>query len=191
MRIRLLMLGKTRRPEMRAILDDYLKRIGHSCPIEITEVRDGDAALKKLEADRAATVVLLDAARKNLASNALAKWLGELRDRGTRELIFLCGDADGFPDDLRQRAHQKLSLSAMTFSHELARVMLAEPLSGTSLELAQFTGAICPGDDETYRPGLWIVLRDKNSAQGRELSTDSRARISATAEQLVKRLQLA
>ena len=128
MKLRLLMLGKTRRPEMRAILEDYVKRIGRTCPIEITELRNGDAALKRLDADRAATVVLLDAAGKNLDSNALAKWLGELRDRGTRELVFLCGDADGFPDALRQRAHQKLSLSALTFSHELARVMLAEQL---------------------------------------------------------------
>jgi 23S rRNA (pseudouridine1915-N3)-methyltransferase len=128
MRIRLLMLGKTRRPELRAILDDYVKRIHRSCPIEITEVRDAEAAVKKLDADRAATVVLLDAGGKTLDSNALAKWLGELRDRGTRELIFLCGDADGFPEPLRQRAHQKLSLSAMTYSHELARVMLAEQL---------------------------------------------------------------
>jgi 23S rRNA (pseudouridine1915-N3)-methyltransferase len=122
------MLGKTRRPEMRATLDDYVKRISRACPIEVTEVRDADAAAKKLEADRAATVVFLDAAGKTLDSNALAKWLAELRDRGTRELIFLCGDADGFPENLRQRAHQKLSLSAMTFSHELARVMLAEQL---------------------------------------------------------------
>ena len=68
MKLRLLMLGKTRRPEMRAVLDDYVKRIGRSCPIEITEVRDGDAALKKLDADRAATVVLLDAAGQNLDS---------------------------------------------------------------------------------------------------------------------------
>ncbi len=128
MKLRLLMLGKTRRPEMRVTLDDYIKRVGRSCPIEITEVRDGAAALKRLDADRAATLVLLDAAGKNLDSNALAKWLGELRDRGTRELIFLCGDAEGFPDSLRQRAQHKLSLSHMTFSHELARVMLAEQL---------------------------------------------------------------
>jgi 23S rRNA (pseudouridine1915-N3)-methyltransferase len=128
MRIRLLMLGKTRRPELRAILADYVKRISRSCPIEVTEVRDAATAIKKLDADRAATFVLLDAAGKVLDSNALAKWLGELRDRGTRELIFLCGDADGFPDTLRQRAQQKLSLSSMTYSHELARVMLAEQL---------------------------------------------------------------
>ena len=72
-----------------------------------------------------------------------------------------------------------------------ARGILTELLSGTSLELAQFTGAICPGEDETYRPGLWIVLRDKNSAQGLELSSNSRTRICAVAENLVKRLQLA
>jgi 23S rRNA (pseudouridine1915-N3)-methyltransferase len=128
MKIRLLMLGKTRRPELRALLDDYAKRIGRHAHIEITEVRDEAAALKRLDADRAATVFLLDAAGKNLDSNALAKWLAELRDRGARELIFLCGDAEGFPETLRSRANQKLSLSAMTFSHELARVMLAEQL---------------------------------------------------------------
>ena len=71
-----------------------------------------------------------------------------------------------------------------------ARGVLTELLNGTSFELAQFTGAICPGDDETYRPGLWIVLRDKNTAQGRELSSDSRARIALIAEELLKRLQI-
>jgi 23S rRNA (pseudouridine1915-N3)-methyltransferase len=127
-KIRLLMLGKTRRAELRAMLDDYVKRIGHNCPIEVTEVRDAAAAIKKLDADRAATVVLLDAGGNAYASEAFAQWLAEHRDRGTRELIFICGDADGFPDVLRRRAHQKLSLSSMTFSHELARAMLAEQL---------------------------------------------------------------
>lgn len=113
---------------MRILLDDYVKRISHQVPIEVTEARDASAALKKINADRAATVVLLDAAGKNFSSEEFAKWLAEQRDHGTRELIFLCGDADGFPDILRQRAHQKMSLSVMTFSHELARVMLAEQI---------------------------------------------------------------
>ncbi len=128
MRLQLLMIGKTRRPEMCALVEDYVNRIHRSCPVEILEVRDTEAALKKLDAERAATAILLDAGGRMIDSNALAKWLGEFRDRGTRELYFLCGDSDGFPDDLRRRAHQKLSLSAMTFSHELARVMLAEQL---------------------------------------------------------------
>ncbi len=128
MKIRLLMLGKTRRPEVRAVLDDYVKRIGHHSPIEVTEVRDSAAAMKKLDADRSAVVVLLDAPGKTYSSEAFANWLGEQRVRGVREIVFLCGDADGFPGELRERAHQKLSLSAMTFSHELARAMLAEQL---------------------------------------------------------------
>ena len=122
------MLGKTRRAELRGVIDDYVKRIGRHSPIEITEVRDGDAAVKKLDTDRAATAVLLDALGKNLDSQSFAKWLGELRDRGTRELIFVCGDADGFPAALRDRVSQKVSLSPMTYSHELARAMLAEQL---------------------------------------------------------------
>ena len=128
MRIRLLMLGKTRRPELRALLEEYAKRIGRHAPFEISEVRDSAAALKRLEADRAATVVLLDAGGKQPGSEAFAKWIGELRDRGTRELVFLCGGAEGFPEELRRRAQHKLALSAMTFSHELARVVLAEQL---------------------------------------------------------------
>ena len=128
MRLQLLMIGKTRRPEMCAIIEDYANRIRRSCPIEILEVRDAEAALKKVEADRAATPILLDAGGKTIDSNALAKWLGELRDRGTRQVIFICGNADGFPDSLRERVTQKLSLSAMTLSHELARVVLTEQL---------------------------------------------------------------
>ena len=126
--IRLLMLGKTRRPELRVLFDDYLKRLQHACPAEITEVRDAQAALKRLDVDRAATAVLLDAGGKQYDSGALAQWLGSERDRGTREIIFVCGDADGFPDALHERVPRKLSLSLMTYSHELARVMLVEQL---------------------------------------------------------------
>ena len=128
MKIRLLTLGKIRRPELRAVFEDYVKRISHSCPIEVSEVRDAETAIKRLDADRAATALLLDANGKQHDSDSLAKWLGDQRDRGTREVIFVCGDADGFPDSLRGRVPQKMSLSPMTYSHELARVMLVEQL---------------------------------------------------------------
>lgn len=128
MKLRLLMLGKTRRPELRAVFDDYVKRISHSCPIEVNELRDAEAAIRRLDADRAATALLLDAGGKPQDSESLARWLAEQRDRGTREVIVVCGNADGFPEALRQRVQQKLSLSPMTYSHELARVMLAEQL---------------------------------------------------------------
>ncbi len=128
MKIRLLLLGKTRRAELCTLLDEYVKRIAKSCPIEVAEVRDATAAVTKLDANRAATAVLLDAGGKSYDSEAFAKWLGEQRDRGTREIVFVCGDADGFPAELRERVKQKLSLSAMTYSHELARVMLVEQI---------------------------------------------------------------
>jgi len=128
MRICLLMLGKTRRPEMRTVFEDYVKRISHHAPVEVLEVRNVKSALQKLDADRAAEVILLDAAGKPLDSDKFAKWLAEFRDRGQREIVFLCGDADGFPPELRSHARHRLSLGAMTFSHELARVMLAEQL---------------------------------------------------------------
>ena len=128
MKICLLMLGKTRRSEMITALGDYVKRISRSCPIEIIEARDSAAALKRLDANRAAVSVLLDAGGKVRDSDAFAKWLCEQRNRGIREVFFVCGDADGFPESLRERVKQKLSLSAMTYSHELARVMLAEQI---------------------------------------------------------------
>jgi 23S rRNA (pseudouridine1915-N3)-methyltransferase len=128
MRIRLLMLGKTRRPELRALIEDYVKRVGRRNPIEIVELRDSAAALKKLDTGHAATVVLLDAGGKQQGSQEFARWLGGLRDQGTRELVFLCGEAEGFPEELRRRAQHNLSLSGMTLSHELARVVLAEQI---------------------------------------------------------------
>jgi len=128
MRLRLLMLGKTRRPDLRAVFDDYVKRISRSAPVEVNEVRDAEDAIKRLDADRAATAILLDASGKLQDSETLARWLAERRDRGIDEIIFLCCDADGFPESLRKRVSQKLSLSPMTYSHELARVMLVEQL---------------------------------------------------------------
>ncbi len=128
MRLRLVMLGKTRRPELRAVIDDYVKRISRYAPIEVTELRETEASLKKFTFEQPSTIVLLDDAAKNLDSQSFAKWLGEHRDRSTRQLIFVCGGADGFPEEIRRQANQKLSLSAMTYSHELARVMLTEQL---------------------------------------------------------------
>ena len=59
-----------------------------------------------------------------------------------------------------------------------------------ALELDQLTGAICPGDDEVYRPGLWIVLHDRQASQKASLPQATKERIAAIAQELVKRLQL-
>lgn len=129
MKIRLIMLGKTRRVEVQTLLNDYLSRIRHYGEIEVQELREPTpAALRKLKIDSSASLVLLDAGGKNFDSQQFARWLGDLRDRGTRELVFLCGDAEGFPEELRTAARQKLSLSTLTMPHEFARVILAEQI---------------------------------------------------------------
>ena len=128
MKIRLIMLGKTRRMEVRALLDDYLGRIRHYAEIEINEVPDSPAALRKIKVGPAAAWVLLDAHGKQFTSGQFARWLAAQRERGTRELVFLCGDAEGFPAEWRAKATAQLSLSTMTLPHELARVVLAEQL---------------------------------------------------------------
>ena len=127
MKIHLVMLGKTRRVEPRALLDDYVARIARYAEIHVTELRDA-AAWRKRKLDPHSAVVLLDAAGKQFTSAQFAKWLGEQRDLGLRELVFLCGDADGFPSELRDAARFKISLSTLTMPHELARVLLAEQI---------------------------------------------------------------
>lgn len=63
-------------------------------------------------------------------------------------------------------------------------------VSDAPLELAQLTGAICPGNDEVYRPGLWIVLQDPHAKPKTALPSTTRQRIAAIAAELAKRLQL-
>jgi hypothetical protein len=71
------------------------------------------------------------------------------------------------------------------------RGVLTDMLSDTGLEIAQLTGAICPGDDEVYRPGVWIVLRDPHAQPKTTLPAATQDRIASIAAELVHRLQLA
>jgi 23S rRNA (pseudouridine1915-N3)-methyltransferase len=128
MKIRLAMLGKTHRAECRAMLEDYAARIGRFAEIELAEPREDSATLKRLSFALGATIVLLDAGGKQFSSAEFARWLGAQRDRGVRELVFLCGGASGFPEALRKKAGTKLALSSLTMPHELARVVLAEQI---------------------------------------------------------------
>jgi len=121
------MLGKTRRSESRLLMDDYVGRIRRYEDIEVSELREPSAAaLRKLKIDAAAVIVLLDAAGKQFTSAQFARWIGDLRDRGAREIVFIGGEAEGFPDELRASAKHRISLSTFTMPHEFARVILAE-----------------------------------------------------------------
>jgi 23S rRNA (pseudouridine1915-N3)-methyltransferase len=127
MKIHFVFLGRIRSSEIRALVDEYLSRIRHYAQVEVTELRETSAtSLRKLKVEPSATNVLLDAEGKQFRSDEFAHWLANLRDRGTREIAFFCGGAEGFPEALRRRTNQKLALSTLTMPHELARVVLTE-----------------------------------------------------------------
>src|SRR5216110_1067858 len=94
MRLELLMIGKTRRPEMCAVIDDYVNRIRHSCPLEVVEVRDADRALKKLDADRRALAILLDAGGRPSIRMPLPSGLANFATAG-RGRSSLCAEMPG------------------------------------------------------------------------------------------------
>jgi hypothetical protein len=71
-----------------------------------------------------------------------------------------------------------------------ARGVLTDLLSHTGLQIAQFTGAICPGDDEVYRPGLWIIVRDPHADPKMSLSSAAQERLAQIAHNLSDRLGL-
>lgn len=122
------MLGRTARPELRALVDAYVARIRRFAEIEVTELRETRKAFRDVQFAPGAAVVLLDEAGKQLNSAQFANWLRGLRDRGLREMVLLCGDAHGFPQHVREAAGQSLSLSNLVLSHELARVVLVEQI---------------------------------------------------------------
>lgn len=133
MRIRLVFLGKTRNPHLRALIEDYRSRIAHFCPIEIVEWKSTDGGPRVIEQARgkkgaAIPVVVLDAAGKALTSEGFARWLAKHANSGCRELIFLLAGAEGVEAETKRKANVLLSLSPMTLPHELARVVLLEQI---------------------------------------------------------------
>lgn len=129
MKLRLILLGKTRSEPIRALVDDYVGRINHYAKIEVTELRPSSrSTLRQLRIEPRAIRALLDAGGRQFTSQQFARWLGDLRDRGTPELVFFGGGAGGFPEALRSAATQKISLSALTMPHEFSRVVLVEQI---------------------------------------------------------------
>ncbi len=130
MRIEILAVGKVKEPPVRAILDDYYDRIGRYAKLFETELKDGSgdevsARFAKALPQRS-RVVALEVEGKSLSSDGLARYLGQCELDGVQTVAFLIGGSYGLPKDVSQRADLKLSLSAMTLPHRLARVMLAE-----------------------------------------------------------------
>jgi 23S rRNA (pseudouridine1915-N3)-methyltransferase len=118
-------IGKVRDQHAQALTAEYLKRTSRYAAAEAREVKPG--AVDFLERHPSAYKVFLDPAGKQMDSPRLATLVGKLEDEG-RDLVFLLGGHDGLTDAQRERADLLLSLSAMTWPHELARAMLAEQI---------------------------------------------------------------
>ncbi|MFN9595243.1 MAG: 23S rRNA (pseudouridine(1915)-N(3))-methyltransferase RlmH [Bacteroidota bacterium] len=142
MRIRVLVIGKTVPSFMSDGVEEYWGRIRHYCNFEcevLTDVKrspavtadklcemESDAFLKRLKPTD--FVVLLDERGVLQDSVKLAQSLGQWMNSGALNPVFIIGGAYGFGDGLRGRANALWSLSPLTFSHQLARLVFAEQL---------------------------------------------------------------
>ena len=125
MKIFVYFIGKPRDPHANAMAEDFLGRAARWAPVEMREIRPErtDLWIKHPTARR----IFLDPAGKPMDSAAFAHLVARA-EMEARDLVFLIGGHDGLPSGWAARADRLVSLSAMTFPHELARVMLAEQI---------------------------------------------------------------
>ena len=136
MRFRFVWIGKTKDKNWRALQQEYLQRLSHFVRFEITEIKESQPhETKETEGKRildslpqSAFVVLLDVKGKHFGSDELANEIENWQNRSIREIAFVIGGQDGVSGEVIERANLKLALSKLTFTHETARVLLAEQL---------------------------------------------------------------
>lgn len=141
MKTELIVVGKTTNKHFIAAINDYLERIGHYMPFSVTVIpelrnakslsqqqqkdKEGEAILRLLQPSD--TVVILDERGKEPRSIELADWL-QRQQQTARRLVFIIGGPYGFSQQVYCRADSMLSLSRMTFSHQMVRLIFVEQL---------------------------------------------------------------
>ncbi len=139
MKTLLLLVGKTQDKHFVAGINDYAERIGHYMPFEIRVVpelrntkslteqqqktQEGELLLKQLQPSD--TVVLLDEHGTEHRSVEFAAWL-QKKQNTARRLVFIIGGPYGFSEAVYKRANEMVSLSRMTFSHQMVRLVFTE-----------------------------------------------------------------
>ena len=142
MRINLILVGKTTNKTFQAIIDDYSERVTHYTPFAVTVIpelkntkalsqeqqkqMEGELILRQLQDSD--YVVLLDEHGKELRSIEFATWISKKQQTVSRRVVFIIGGPYGFSPAIYQRADEKLSLSKMTFSHQMVRMIFIEQL---------------------------------------------------------------
>ncbi len=139
MRITLLVVGKTTDSRLASLIDDYCQRLTHYVPFQIQvipELRNAkslsEALIKEREgqeilrmASSSVELILLDEHGREMRSIDWADWL-QKKMSGGRDLMFVIGGAYGFSPAVYERADGKISLSQMTFSHQMIRLLFVE-----------------------------------------------------------------
>ncbi|MBR5771029.1 MAG: 23S rRNA (pseudouridine(1915)-N(3))-methyltransferase RlmH [Alistipes sp.] len=142
MNIELIVVGKTDMKEVEALVTMYTKRLNHYVKFAITTLADvrntknlSAAEQKRMEGEAILRLVtdsdhlmLLDEHGLELRSIEFADLLQKRMSAGTKRLVFVIGGPYGFSDAVYQRANSKLSLSKMTFSHQIVRAIFTEQL---------------------------------------------------------------
>jgi len=140
LKITLLWVGKTRNVHLKSLIEDYWKRLEHFCELSLREVQpvksetakgrlvtlEGEKLLARV--DSSDHLVLLDSSAKSLTTEMFAAWLCKHRDQSTRNLVFVIGGHEGLSEALKRRADFSISLSPLTFTHEMARCLLLEQI---------------------------------------------------------------
>ena len=142
MKINLLCIGKTDDKEIKKLINYYLTRLPRHWNFEITEIPDVKNArnltpdlLKKEEAklflniiENTDLVVLLDEKGKQFTSREFAQKLDSYQNNSIKKICFLVGGAYGFSEEMYQRANEKISISKMTFTHQMIRLFFVEQI---------------------------------------------------------------
>ena len=142
MQIKLLAIGKTDNKQLQQLIDDYQKRLSHYIKFSLemipdlkktknlTEVqqkqKEGELIITRLNASD--VLILLDESGKQFDSVSFSNYLQKYMNSGIKQLVFAIGGPYGFSQEVYNKAQGKLSLSKMTFSHQMIRLFFIEQL---------------------------------------------------------------
>lgn len=142
MNIRLLVISKTDIPYIQEGIDVYAKRLKHYVNFDIEvipalkdqkgaspeEIKEREAVLLLKRLEDAGRIILLDEHGKENTSVGFSQYLQKQMNAGTRNIVFVVGGAFGFAPSVYKVAHDKISLSQMTFNHQMVRLFFVEQL---------------------------------------------------------------
>jgi 23S rRNA (pseudouridine1915-N3)-methyltransferase len=132
MKILILQIGKTKEKAFLSIEAEFLKRLGPYCDLEILTLKTSNQSTENKQLQdkipKGYTIVALELTGKQMSSETLADWVRIQRDHEGGKVCFMIGGPKGFTPETLAKVDHKLSLSKMTFTHQMVRLFLLEQL---------------------------------------------------------------